>query len=163
MAGNTSSPGNMKDRAEAAGAGMGAAAGRKVGEAATQAQQAASNLGQKAQELSQKAQDAASQVGHKAQEAASAVAEKTDDALSSMGERMTSLAGTIREKAPHEGTIGSAAATVADRLQSGGQYLQEHGIQEITEDLATVIRRHPVQSVFLALGIGFFVGMASRR
>lgn len=156
MAGNTSTPGNIKDRSETAGANLGAAAGRTVGEGAAQAQQAAAALGQKAQE-------AAAQVGHKAHEAASAVAEKTDDALSSMGERMTSLAGTLRERAPHEGMLGSAAATVADQLQSGGHYLQEHGLQEITNDLAAVIRRHPVQSVFLALGVGFFAGMVSRR
>lgn len=159
MAENTSSPGNIRDRPEAAGA----AAGRRIGEGAAQAQQAAAALGQKAQDVSQKAQETASQVGHKAQEAASAVAEKTEDALSSMGERMTSWAGTLREKAPQEGTIGSAAATVADRLQSSGQYLREHGLQEINEDLAAVIRRHPVQAVLIALGIGFCAGMASRR
>lgn len=163
MAGNTGSPGNIKDRSEATGANLGAAAGRKVGEAAAQAQQAASAVGQKAQDLSQKAQEAAAQVGHKAQEAASAVAEKTDDALSSVGERMTSLAGTLRERVPQEGMLGSAAATMADQLQSGGHYLQEHGLQEITNDLAAVIRRHPVQSVFIALGVGFFAGMVSRR
>jgi len=163
MAGNTSSPGNIKDRAEATGASLGAAAGRTVGEGAAQAQQAASAVGQKVQDLSQKAQETASQFGHKAQETASAVAEKTDDALSSVGERMTSLAGTLREKVPQEGMIGSAAATVADRLQSGGHYLQEHGLQEITNDLAAAIRRHPVQAVLIALGVGFFAGMASRR
>ena len=76
---------------------------------------------------------------------------------------MSSLAGTIREKAPHEGTLGSAASTVADQLQAGGQYLQEHGFREMGDDLAAVIRHYPVQSVLIALGVGFFAGMASRR
>lgn len=170
MAENTSSPGHIKDKAE----NIGAAAGRKVGEGLSQAQQAAANVGQKAQDLShkaqetaaqfgQKAQEVASNVAHKAQDAASTVAGKAEDALSTVGDRMSSLAGTIREKAPREGTIGSAASTVADQLQAGGHYLQEHGFREMTDDLTAMIRHYPVQSVLLALGIGFFAGMASRR
>ncbi|MCI0455760.1 MAG: hypothetical protein L0Z62_02105 [Gemmataceae bacterium] len=162
MAEHTGS-GNLKDKAE----NLGAAAGRKVGEGLSQAQQTASNVGQKAQEAAaqagQKAQEMASNVAHKAQEAASAAAGKAEDALSAVGGRMSSLAGTLREKAPQEGMIGSAASTVADQLQAGGHYLQEHGFREMTDDLTAVIRHYPVQSVLVALGIGFFAGMASRR
>jgi len=169
MAEHTGS-GNIKDKAE----NLGAAAGRKAGEGLSQAQQAASNVGQKAQDLAHKAQEAAGQAGqraqemaanvaHKAQDAASTAAGKAEDALSAVGGRMSSLAGTLREKAPHEGMIGSAATNVADQLQAGGQYLQEHGFREMTDDLAAMIRHYPVQSVLVALGIGFFAGMASRR
>jgi hypothetical protein len=163
MAENTSSPGNIKDKAE----NFGAAAGRKVGEGLAQSQQAASNIGQKAQEtasqLGQKAQEAASSAAHKAQDAASAVAGRAEDALASVGDRMSSWGSTLREQAPHEGMVGSAASSVADQLQSGGRYLQEHGFRDMTEDLTAVVRHYPVQSVLLALGVGFFAGMASRR
>lgn len=152
MAGNTGMPGNLKDKGE----NLGAAAGRKVGEGLSQAQQAASSA-------AQKAQDVASQMGQKAQEAASTAAGKAEDALASVGDRMSSWGSTLREKAPHEGVVGSTASTVADRLEAGGRYLQEHGFRDMAEDLAAVIRHYPVQSVFLALGIGFFAGMASRR
>jgi hypothetical protein len=76
---------------------------------------------------------------------------------------MSSLAGTIREKAPQEGTLGSAATAVADQLEAGGQYLEEHGFREMADDLTAVIRHYPVQSILIALGVGFFAGMASRR
>jgi ElaB/YqjD/DUF883 family membrane-anchored ribosome-binding protein len=170
MAEQTNFPGNTKDKAE----NLGAAAGRKIGEGLSQAQQAAANVGQKAQDLAHKAQEAAAQgvqrtqeaasgMAHKAQEAASAAADKAEDALSNVGDRMSSWGKTIREKAPHEGTVGSAAATVAGQLEAGGHYLQEHGFRDMAEDLTNTIRHYPVQSVLIALGIGFFVGMASRR
>jgi len=174
MAENTNLPGNIKDKAENTGAQYGAAAGRKVGEGLSQAQQAASNVGQKAQDFTHKAQEAAAQVGHRAQEAASNVAHKAQDAASSaagkaeealsrVGDRMSSWGSTIRENAPHEGAVGSAASSVADQLQAGGRYLQEHGFRDMTEDMSDLVRRYPVQCVLIALGMGFFAGMASRR
>jgi ElaB/YqjD/DUF883 family membrane-anchored ribosome-binding protein len=174
MAEHTNMPGNIKDKAENTGANVGAAAGRKVGEGLHQAQQAASTVGQKAQDFTHKAQDAATQAGHKAQEmagnvahkaqeAASALSDKADETLSRVGDRMSSWGSTIREKAPHEGLVGSAASSVADQLQAGGQYLRQHGLGDMTDDVSNVIRHYPVQSVLVALGLGFFFGMASRR
>jgi hypothetical protein len=124
--------------------------------------------------LSQKAQEAASSVGEKARSIASDVSQraddvaqraegKADDALASMGQRMSSMAGSLRQSAPREGVVGSAAGTVADRLESGGRYLQEHGVSEITDDLGGVVRRHPFPALCLAFGVGFLIGMASRR
>jgi ElaB/YqjD/DUF883 family membrane-anchored ribosome-binding protein len=160
MATNPSSQGNFKDKAENTGANLGATAGRKVGEAASaagqKAQETAANIGQRAQEM-------ASNVAQRAQDAASTVASKTGDVVSSVGDRMSSLAGTIREKGPQGGMIGSAATGVADQLQAGGQYLQQHDLRDITEDLTAVIRRYPMQSILVALGAGFLAGMASRR
>jgi len=73
------------------------------------------------------------------------------------------VAGTLRQQAPRSGMMGSAAGAVADRLESGGRYLQEHGVGEITDDLAGVIRRNPLPSLGLAFGVGFLIGMAFTR
>jgi ElaB/YqjD/DUF883 family membrane-anchored ribosome-binding protein len=59
--------------------------------------------------------------------------------------------------------VGSAAGAVADGLESSGRYLQEHGVGDITDDLAGVIRRNPLPSLCVAFGVGFLVGMVSRR
>jgi ElaB/YqjD/DUF883 family membrane-anchored ribosome-binding protein len=144
--------GNIRDKAqEAAGA-----ARQTAQEAGHRAQETASALGHRAQE-------AASNVANQAREVASKAGQKAESAVSSVGESMSQLAGTIRERAPQEGMLGTAAGAVADRLQSSGQYLQQHGLSDITEDLGAVIRRYPVQSVCVALGIGWLLGMASRR
>jgi cell division septum initiation protein DivIVA len=165
--GTQGSHGNFKDKAEGTGAQMGAAAGRKVGEAAERAQQSASSTAQRAQDLAsnvtQQAKDVASNVAGKAQEYASTAANKAEDALSSVGDRMSSWGHQLRETAPREGVLGSTASSVAGTLESGGRYLQQHGFNDMTDDLSAVVRHYPIQSLLLAFGIGCFLGMASRR
>jgi ElaB/YqjD/DUF883 family membrane-anchored ribosome-binding protein len=140
-------------------------AGTEAKQAATSA---ASNLAQKAQDaasnLTDKARDVASNVSQKAGEYAQTAENKADDALASMGQRMSTMAGSLRQSAPRQGVVGSAAGAVADRLESGGRYLQEHGVGDITDDVAGAIRRNPLPALCLAFGVGFFIGLvASRR
>jgi ElaB/YqjD/DUF883 family membrane-anchored ribosome-binding protein len=123
---------------------------------AQKAQDTASNLGDKARNL-------ASNVSQRAGDLAERAGDKADDALSSMGQRMSSMAGSLRQSAPREGVIGSAAGAVADRLESGGRYLQEHGVSDIGDDLASVVRRNPFPALCVAFGVGFLIGMVSRR
>lgn len=135
------------------------------------ASSAASSVGQKAQDtasdLTQKAKDAVSSATQRAQEFASDVGEraqdKADDALSAMGGRMSSMASSLRQSAPREGMLGSAASSVAETLESGGRYFQQHGVSDIADDLASTIRRHPWPALGLAFGIGILLGMSSRR
>jgi len=140
-------------------------------QAGTEARQAA---GAAASGITQKAQDAASNLTDKAKEAASNVSQragdlahkaqdKADDALASMGSRMSSMAGSLRQTAPQEGVVGSAAGAVAERLESGGRYLQDHGVSEITDDLAGAVRRNPLPALGIAFGVGLFIGILSRR
>ncbi len=110
-----------------------------------------------------KAQETMTNVSSQARETAASMGQKAESALSSVGESMSSLAGTIRDKAPREGMIGGAAESVAESLQSGGRYLQEHGLSEMADDVATLIRRHPVPALCIAFGAGWLIGMASRR
>jgi hypothetical protein len=130
-------------------------------------QEAASVAGQKAQDIAsnvaRKAQDLASNVGHRAQDLASAAADKAEGTLSSVGQGMSSLAGTIRERAPHEGMMGSAAGAVADRLRTSGRYLQEHDLREMGQDFSALIRNYPVASLLCAFGVGWLIGTVSRR
>jgi hypothetical protein len=130
-------------------------------------QEGKSNMGQKTQEtasnLGQKAREMASNVSEKAQTVGSAVAEKTDDAISAVGSGMTSLAGTIREKGPHSGMLGSAASGVASGLQASGEYLREHGMGDMLSDLTGVIRRYPIQSLLVGFGMGFLLARVTKR
>lgn len=141
--------------------------GQKAQDFGQKAQESASDLGHKAQgmasDVAHKAQDAASNLGQKAKDVASIATEKTDDAISSVGERMSSWAGSIREKAPHEGVVGSAASAIANRMDAGGHYLQAHGLSEMTDDLESVIRRYPMQSLLVGFGVGCLIGLAFSR
>jgi ElaB/YqjD/DUF883 family membrane-anchored ribosome-binding protein len=136
-----------------------------AGEAKERAREAASGATQKAQDLMHKAQETASNVAQKAQDAASTAQQRTDEALSNVGEKMSSLAGTLRQSAPQGGSLGTAASAVADRLEAGGSYLQEHGLEDMAGEMATLVRRYPMQAVLVGLGVGFLLGQAfsSRR
>src|SRR5437879_2647559 len=108
---------NIRDKAKD----TATAAGHAAQEAKGLAQETAPALSQKAGEvasnLGHKAQDTASNLGHRAQDMASRAGDRAEDAISSVGQGMSHLAGTLRQKAPHEGRLGSAAGTVADRLE----------------------------------------------
>jgi hypothetical protein len=130
------------------------------------AQETASHMADKAREaassLTDKARDTASSVARTASNVASNLGERADDATSSVGGGMKSLAGTLREKAPHGGMMGTAASGVADALETGGRYLQEHGLGDIGHDVVNLIRRNPIPAVLVGFGIGFLFARATR-
>jgi len=148
--------------------------GQTTGQAAGKVQEAASAVTQKAQDLGHKAQEAASNVADKARDVASNVADKARDyastagdkaeaALSTAGGRMASWGESLRQQPP-SGMLGTAAAAVAGPLEAGGHYLQEHDLNAMLNDVGSVIRRYPMQSILIGLGVGCLVGMAwSRR
>jgi len=83
--------------------------------------------------------------------------------MSAVGERIGSLADVIREKAPHEGAVGTAATTVAEKLEVAGSYLQERDVNHMLNDLSGMIRRYPVPSLLIGLGIGYLLARGTRR
>jgi len=104
-----------------------------------------------------------SQASEKAEELGEAASEKTKQGMNVVGNKMTSLAGSIRESAPTEGRMGTAASKVADSLESSGQYLKEHGFGDIADDVSNVIRKYPMQSLFIGVGVGVLLGSAIFR
>jgi ElaB/YqjD/DUF883 family membrane-anchored ribosome-binding protein len=145
MANTSTKPEDVKDKARE----MGNDVGQKVADVASN--------------VSQKAQDMASNLGNTASQYASAAKDKADEAAASVGEKLTSLAGTIRESVPQEGYLGTASRAVADNLQAGGRYLQEHNFGDMTEDVEALIRRYPIQSILVVFGVGFLLSRATSR
>jgi len=130
------------------------------------AQEAGAQLADKARDTASsvagQARDAASSVARTAGNVASAIGERADDATSSVGSGIKSLAGTLRENAPHGGMMGSAASSVADALETSGRYLQEHGLGDIGSDFVNLIRRNPIPAVLVGIGIGYLFARATR-
>ncbi len=107
--------------------------------------------------------DTAERIKDKAQEFASTAATKASEATHRIGEQMETLAGKVRQKAPAEGTLGTAAASVADKLEGTGAYLQEKGFDTMVEDLAALVRRYPMQSLLIGMGLGYLLGRKTDR
>jgi uncharacterized protein YjbJ (UPF0337 family) len=98
-----------------------------------------------------------------AEETSSAAMSKASQPISAVGEKIGSLADVIREKAPQEGTVATAATTVADKLDAAGSYLQEKSLDHMMSDLSSMIRRYPVPSLLIGLGIGYLLARGTRR
>ena len=102
------------------------------------------------------AQESARDLGNRA-------AEETKQGLHTVGERIRSMAESIRQAAPEGGRVGSAAHAVADTLKSGGDYLAQRGVSDIASDVREVVRRYPMQSFWIGIGLGVLLGAAVSR
>ena len=129
--------------------------------------QSSSNAGKEiknaASDISQSAAKAYDDAKTKAQELGTAAAEKVGGATKAVGEKMSSLAGTLRESVPREGTIGSAAQTVANQLDNAGSYLQDNTFENMARDVTGLIRRYPIHSLLIGVGIGYLFSRRSER
>jgi ElaB/YqjD/DUF883 family membrane-anchored ribosome-binding protein len=147
--------------------GIKASVATAANEAKNTAQDLASNVAHKVEEVAsdvtQKAQDWAANVAHKAQDTAAAAVDRTNEGIAAVGHRMGALSGTVREAAPRNGVIGSAATALADELQAGGHYLEGHGLKDMGNDATNLVRRYPIQAVLVGFGIGCLLGMTIRR
>lgn len=116
-----------------------------------------------AEETAHKARDAAQTAGHQAQEAGASIKHRAEEALGSVGQQMSSLGGALRDKAPREGMLGNAAASVAGSMQTGGRYLQEHDLDDMGREVSNMVRRYPLASVAACFGLGCLVGITWNR
>ena len=137
---------------------------KQAGEKATDiAQSAVDKVKQTADDLRSKdASEIVDDARAKAAEVGDAAANKVDSAMTATGEQMSTLAQTVREKAP-EGKAGEVAYKAADALDRGGEYLQTADLQMVRGDLERVIREHPIESLLVGVGIGYLVARATRR
>jgi uncharacterized protein YjbJ (UPF0337 family) len=115
------------------------------------------------QEYGDKTAGVVASVSAKAQEFGATAAKKANEAAPLVGGKMESLATAIRERAPSEGTLGKATTKVADGLESASHYLQEKKFDHLGEDLMGLVRRYPLRSLLIGLGLGFLLAGRNRK
>ena len=59
--------------------------------------------------------------------------------------------------------MAEAADTAADTLERAGAYLREQDLTSIRADLEGLIRRHPLESLLVGLGVGYLLARSMRR
>ena len=130
-------------------------------------QEQAGTVADKAKEAAtstmERAKDVASHAADKARDLGRSATDMADNATARVGSGIESMGGTLRDKAPHEGMMGTAASKVADTLERGGRYLQEEGLSGIADDLTDLIKRNPIPALLVGIGIGFLLAQALRR
>jgi uncharacterized protein YjbJ (UPF0337 family) len=98
----------------------------------------------------------------KAQELGATAANKANEAATVVGEKIGSLANVIRENAPHEGAVATAATAVVDGLESASSYLREKKFEHLAKDVTALIRTYPVQSLLMGVGLGYLLARRKR-
>jgi ElaB/YqjD/DUF883 family membrane-anchored ribosome-binding protein len=139
---------------------------RAVDRAADSAKDAVDTISSKthdaAENAAQTARNVADTVTTKASEVGEQANEQLDRTMTAAGGQLKSLAGTVRERAP-EGKVGELASNAAVALERSGEYLERAHPDTVRTDLETLIRKHPIESLLVGLGIGFVLARATRR
>jgi ElaB/YqjD/DUF883 family membrane-anchored ribosome-binding protein len=131
-------------------------------EAKHEANNAMDNLRDTAENVKAKAENIATDARDKASEVGTQAADKVDAAMTNAGQQINRLASTVREKAP-EGRVGEVAHSAANALEQSGRYLQEADVNVVRSDLENLIRKHPVESLLVGIGLGFVLARGFRR
>jgi len=132
----------------------------RYGYAREQAQQ---EVERRLQEYDDKTDGAVASMSAKAREFGATAAKKANQAAPVIGGKMKSLASVIREKAPREGALGTTATKIAGGLESASSYLQEKKFDHLGEDFKGLVRRHPLRSLLIGLGLGFLLVGRKRK
>ena len=123
-------------------------------------EQAEQEVERRLQEYDDKTDGAVASMSAKARELGATAARKANEAAPVIGEKMKSLASVIREKAPR---LATSASKVADGLESASNYLQEKKFEHLGEDFKGLVRRHPLRSLLIGLGLGFLLVGRKRK
>jgi uncharacterized protein YjbJ (UPF0337 family) len=98
----------------------------------------------------------------KAQELGAAAVSTATGAATAVGEQIGSLAGAIRDRAPQEGAMATAATAVAGGLESASSYLKEKDYENLAADLTALVRNYPVQALVVGVGLGYLLARSMK-
>lgn len=100
----------------------------------------------------------AGQLADKASTGVDTGIEKTAGGL----DKAADLLRTKSEEMGAQGSMQSVATATADKLDVAAGYLKDKDSDQFMADLEALVRRKPVESMVVALGIGFLLSRATR-
>src|SRR4051794_23090030 len=98
-------------------------------------------------------------IENKIQDLGRNVQEKIDETRIPAAGKLQSAASALHRKAdslPGGGKVTGLAHGAADKIQATADYLRRHDTSDMAADLGACVRRHPGQSLLVALAAGFF-------
>jgi len=122
--------------------------------------------GSRFDDVKERAADVAARTKDKASQMADTVSEKLGQQRENAAEGLGRVASTLHSKAdsvPGGPKVVSFTHNIANSMESTATYLREHDFSKMGEDLMSVCRKYPTQSIAAALAIGFLLGRSARR
>lgn len=110
-----------------------------------------------------KAKEAVGAVGDMASQAASAAGQKVDDVTGAAGTKVKDFGQAMGEKGPHDGVLGAASQAVANTVKGAGEYLEEAKLSGMAEDLASLVKNHPIPAMLACIGLGYCLARLMRE
>jgi hypothetical protein len=95
---------------------------------------------------------------------ASRIAGQVDDLAHETGESIHGVACSIR-KSGQQGSkvIADLAESTATKLDGAGSFIEQHDLKNAIGESRQLVRRYPLESLALAVGVGFLTSFAIRR
>ena len=90
-------------------------------------------------------------------QAASDVGQRANNLTARVGSEIHEIGDSMERSMPHSGVLGAASQAVAESVKSGGEYLEDAKLSGMVDDVASLIRKNPIPSVLISMGIGWFV------
>jgi len=125
------------------------------GERSARGPAAGEELRGRSDELGGTASGVGAQAAHKAEQMRAAAAGGMDTASSKLHESAESL--------PAGGRASSVARSAADALSSSADYIRDHDLRAMVDDLMGVVKNNPGPALLGAAALGFLVGRAFSR
>ena len=97
--------------------------------------------------------------------AADSVKEKGHDATQAVKENLADKMYSAADKVRNRSTLPDAEVIdkVASRIEASGDYVREHDLTEMRDDLRYQVREAPLLAIGLALLVGFLAGAILKR
>jgi hypothetical protein len=107
---------------------------------------------------------AAQDAKNKAQGAASSAMEAVKGAASATMEKAREIGSAVGQRAEDAVTgLGTGVRSMGNAIESGGRYLEERDFRGMAEDFANLVRRNPIPSLLIGVGLGYLLSLAFRR
>jgi len=117
-----------------------------------------------ATQMKQEIQNTASQVKDKVTDFGKKTAEKIDTQREPAAGALEKTASALHEKGDRVAAATSGAAhKTADKIQATADYIREHDVKAMMNDVEGLVRRHPGQALAAAVAAGFLFGRVFRR
>lgn len=137
--------------------------GNKADEAKAKGQQVKDQATQKGQQAVDQASQKGQQAKQKASQAAGMAEERADQGMDKAASGLDQAADKVRQQGSQQGgSMGTAATKAADTMDSASSYLRSTDTDQIMNDLESMIRRKPTESLLAAAGVGFVLSKIFR-
>ena len=111
--------------------------------------------------ISDSVSDAMHQAKNKISDLGSAAADNLDQNRSAAATGLKSAASSLHENAdglPGGAKVSNIAHSAADKMSATADYVREHDISSMMNDVENIVKKNPGPTLFFAAVLGFLIG-----